>query len=61
MRVFPLTLVWPPKYVEPEELLYWIVPWFIVVVPVKPLLTPVTVNFPLPDFMNEPFPVMKFP
>ena len=50
----------PPKYDEPEELLYWIVPWFIVVVPENPLLLPETVNVPAPAFVKYPLPVNLF-
>ena len=61
MSVLPLTFVRPPKYDEPEELLYWIVPPFMVVMPVKPPLSPETVSIPVPDFINVPPPVRKEP
>ena len=58
IRVFPFTFVRPPKYDEPVELLYWIVPPWIVVVPVNALLLPVTVNVPAPVLLKVPVPLI---
>ena len=48
IKVFPFTFVLPPRYDEPVELLYWIVPPWMVVVPVNALLLPVKVRVPEP-------------
>ena len=48
MSVFPFTFVRPPRYDEPVELLYLIVPPWMVVVPVNALLLPVKVRVPEP-------------
>ena len=58
ISVLPLTFVLPPKYDEPDELLYWMVPPFIVVVPVNALLLPETVNVPAPVLLNAPVPLI---
>ena len=56
MSVLPLTFVRPPKYDEPEELLYWMVPPWMVVVPVNALLLPVNMRVPEPCLLKFPVP-----